>query len=271
WLALIAAAVLLAPALLGELPRIAAVWPYVAGSAVTEAVYVILLAAAYRAGDLSVVYPVARGTAPLLLACWTALFLGQVPRPGGVLGIGVLGLGVIVVARTAGDAAPVPAARALGVSAGGPVGNGDLVHRHAWTDLLLILGVALCVSVYSVIDAAAVQRAPAAAYESAVCALGAVLVAPVVVAQHGWLTVRAVLRRNWVRVVVVGGAMGAAYVAVLVAFRLAPVAYVGALREVSIVIAAVAGWHLLGERGSVARVGGAVVIVLGTVCIVVLG
>jgi drug/metabolite transporter (DMT)-like permease len=136
---------------------------------------------------------------------------------------------------------------------------------------MLILGVAFCVSAYSVIDGAAVQRTPAAAYEAAVCALGALLVAPVVIGRHGLPTVRRVLRRNWLRVAIVGAAMGAAYVAVLVSFRLAPIAYVGALREVSIVMAAVAGWRYLGERATVPRMVGAVVIVLGMACVVLLG
>jgi drug/metabolite transporter (DMT)-like permease len=65
--------------------------------------------------------------------------------------------------------------------------------------------------------------------------------------------------------------MGGGYVAVLIAFRLAPIAYVGATREVSIVIAAIAGWQLLGERLSALRLAGAIVIVLGIVSIVRFG
>jgi drug/metabolite transporter (DMT)-like permease len=118
-----------------------------------------------------------------------------------------------------------------------------------------------------VIDGWAVQRASAAAYEAAVFGLAAVLTAPLILKRMPWATALGVCRRRWRRVVVVGGAMAGGYLLVLWAFRLAPIAYVGATREVSIVVAALAGWRVLGERLSVTRLLGAVVIVLGIAAI----
>jgi len=283
WLALAAASVLLGlalaaesmvrgPTLIWTWHAVGSVWPYVVGSAAAEAAYVVLLTAAYRHGDLSVVYPVARGTAPLFLAGWTTLFLGQVPRVGGMIGICILAIGVVMVAGTAGPrsiAASVPTTGSGDGLAAQPARAGAL-HRR-WADILLTLGVALCISAYSVVDGAAMRHAPAAAYECTVFGLGALFTAPVVLRRARWATVRSVVGRRWGRVLIVGGGMAGAYVAVLIAFRLAPVAYVGATREVSIVIAALAGWRVLGERFSLARLLGSVVIVLGIASIIRFG
>jgi len=75
WLALGMGGVLLSPALIMAWRPLMVAWPFVVASAAAEAVYVLLLTAAYRRGDLSVVYPIARGTAPLLLVIWTTVFL----------------------------------------------------------------------------------------------------------------------------------------------------------------------------------------------------
>ncbi len=263
WLALAMGGVLLTPALIASWPSVAAVWPFVVASAVAEGVYVLLLTAAYRRGDLSVVYPIARGTAPLLLALWTTVFLAQPPRAAGLAGICALAIGVVMVAWTV-ERPPNATGR--------PVLTGD-----QWADIGLTLGVALSISAYSVVDGAAMRRAPATAlalaagYEGAVFWLGAAITAPIVLRGGRRTRLRPAWVRQWRRVVVVAAAMAGAYVAVLVAFRLAPVAYVGATREVSIVMAAIAGWLVLGERFSVLRLLGSVVIVLGIFSIVRFG
>jgi drug/metabolite transporter (DMT)-like permease len=273
WLALGAGGLVLAPALVRSWHPVLAAWPFVAASAVAEAVYVLLLTAAYQRGDLSVVYPVARGTAPLLLAAWTSLFLTQVPRAGGLAGICGLGIGVVMVASTADRRLAPEGVRALAgadPSAIAPLSSLPSRPRQ-WVDLLLILGVAFCISAYSVVDGAAMRHAPAAGYESAVFWLGAALTAPLVLRGERRARLAFVCRRRWRRVLIIGAAMGGGYVAVLTAFRLAPIAYVGATREVSIVIATLAGWHVLGERLSTLRLLGAVVIVFGIFLIVRFG
>jgi drug/metabolite transporter (DMT)-like permease len=272
WLALGAGGLVLCPALVGSWGLVFDAWPYVLASAAAEAIYVLLLTAAYQRGDLSVVYPVARGTAPLFVAVWTRLFLAQVPRPAGLAGICVSGLGVVMVAssieRRPEEEAGVGVARADRV----PGASSPLDGRYRrWLDLMLILGVALCISAYSVVDAEAMRRTPAAGYESAVFWLGAALTAPIVLRGDRRARMFSLCRRRWRRVLVIGAAMGGGYVAVLTAFRLAPVAYVAATREVSVVIAALAGWRLLGERLSPLRLAGVIVIVLGTFSIVRFG
>ena len=272
WLALGAGGLVLSPALLHSWHPVLAAWPFVLASAAAEAVYVVLLTAAYQRGDLSVVYPVARGTAPLLLAVWTTVFLAQVPRAAGLAGICALGIGVVMVAATADRRANAEGVSAVASADPAAVAPSPLSGRlRPWTDMLLILGVAFCISAYSVVDGAAMRHAPAAGYESAVFWLGAALTAPIVLRGGRRVRLSSVCRRRWRRILIIGAAMGGGYVAVLTAFRLAPIAYVGATREVSIVIAAFAGWQLLGERLSALRLAGAVVIVLGIVSIVRFG
>ena len=260
WLALGMGGVLLSPVVIMTWHALVAVWPFVMASAGAEAVYVLSLTAAYRRGDLSVVYPIARGTAPLLLAIWTTAFLAQAPRAGGLAGICALGIGVAMVAWSI-ERSP---------TAGRRVWTGD-----QWADIGLTLGVALSISAYSVVDGAAMRglSAPtqAAAYDGAVFWLGAALTGPIVLRGAARGRVRSTWVRHWRRIVVVAAAMAGGYIPVLIAFRLAPVAYVGAAREVSIVIAAIAGWLVLGERFNPLRLLGSVVIVLGILSIVRFG
>ena len=95
--ALVLAAVALGPAWITYARMPAAVWPLVVASGVAEAVYFALLVAMYAVSDFSLAYPLARGAAPLFLVVWAALFLGQVPSPGGFVGLGVLACGLLIV------------------------------------------------------------------------------------------------------------------------------------------------------------------------------
>src|SRR5262249_42945130 len=93
------------------------VWGILAVSAAFEALYYLAIARAYQTGDLSVVYPLARGTAPVLVFLWPALLLQERPSLGGLAGIGLIAAGLAVinlprlgawrhVARSLGQAAP---------------------------------------------------------------------------------------------------------------------------------------------------------------------
>src|SRR3990172_8955308 len=72
-------------------------WAIVLLSGLLEAVYFVALTRAYSHGDLSQVYPIARGSAPLFVALWAAVFLGERPSPGGMLGILLVVAGLYLV------------------------------------------------------------------------------------------------------------------------------------------------------------------------------
>jgi drug/metabolite transporter (DMT)-like permease len=256
-LALLAGALLAAPVLAAGFPFPARVWPYALASAFCEALYFAALAAAYRLADFSLAYPIARGAAPLLLALWAVWWLGERPRPGGVAGLSVLVLGLLVVGA-AGRSHPQeerPAAQAGG----------------RWAGIAAALAVAVLISVYSVIDAAAVRFVAPAPYTALVLALAVPLILPIVLFRSSLQILRAAWRLQWRRILLVGALMQISYGLVLFAYSRAPVSYAGAIREVSIIFAALAGWRWLREPLGSRRLAGAVLICLGILLIAMTG
>lgn len=215
-----------------------AVWGFLLLSAALEAAYYVMLTAAYRVGDFSLVYPVARGAAPALLAGWAVLILGERPTLIGGGGILLVAVGIVVLGWS----------RAV---------------RHAPRALILALSLALVISVYSVVDAAAVRRADPVAYTAALFMMTAALLTPVIVFQTGWPALRGAWRAQPSRILGIGVLQIAGYVAVLWVYARAPVSYAGTVRESSIVLAALLGWLVLGEAFGPRRVAGALIILTG--------
>lgn len=252
WCALAAGSICFAPLLAQVFAFPASIWPYAVSSGLMEALYYLALISAYGIGDFSLVYPLARGSAPALLTVWAMLFLGERPRPFGLLGIGLLVVGLIVIGGTSWWKLRRVAAP----------GNGAL---------LLALGAALCISIYSAIDGAAVQHVAPLPYTVLVIGLASLFVAPVVFLRYGGSAVLTEVRTNGLRIVVVGLLMLFTYMLVLLAYTLARVSYGGAVREVSVVFAAVLGWRLLGEDFGKIRLLGALLIFGGILTIAVGG
>ena len=262
WWAMVASSVCALPLILFGPQLPARAWALAAVSAVVEAVYLLTLSIAYRHGDFSVVYPIARGAAPAFLTIWATLFLSQPPSAVGLAGILVLVAGLITV-----GASGAPTAGSFRDLSG--VG--------------LALFVALSISVYSVIDGAAVQFAPAVPYTALVFALTTLAMAPFVLlparsrnldgsskdgeglsgprrAWAAWLA-------GWPKMTLIGLMSLAAYALVLIVYSFVPVSYAGAIREVSVVFAALAGWRWLGEGFGRRRLAGSAVIFAGIVII----
>lgn len=226
-------------------------WVAIAVSALFESAYVLALTSAYGAGDMSLVYPVARGSGTVLVAPLAVLLLGERLSPQGVIGI-TLVVGGIFLSHGLGR----------GALRGWTVGRGQ--HRAlAWA---LLTGV--FIASYSLVNKVGVTLAPVPLYAFLVFLADAVLVRLV---QPWWGVAPSALRRDapWGRMIVVGVLMMGAYLAVLVAMSRAPVSYVVATREVSVVLAALFGALVLRERHSAARVAGAVVI-FGGLCAIAL-
>jgi drug/metabolite transporter (DMT)-like permease len=236
--------------LLAVRPSISGAWLLVGASAVVEAGYYALLMAAYGTGDFSVVYPIARGAAPALLATWAVIFLGERPGGAGLAGLGLIVAGLFIVGstRTRSAAGPVAVARPA---------------RGAGLALVL----ALLISIYSVIDGAAVKRVDPFAYTVVVFALTTLLLTPLVLEKYGWPAVVRALRVHVGRVIAVGVLQCLAYMTVLYVYSRAQVSYAGAIRESSIVLGALAGWLYLGEQFGRVRLLGALVMFGGIVLI----
>jgi drug/metabolite transporter (DMT)-like permease len=246
--ALVLAAVAAAPVLLVyPLGAVSAEgWTLVVLSSLFEAAYAFALAAAYGAGEMSLVYPIARGTSPLIVAPVAVLAFGERLSAPGVLGIALVVGGIY--------ASHAEAAR-------GAVGRADARRAVA---LALLSG--LMTAGYSLVNRAGVRAMPLPLYAYLVFLLDALLVAGVRRARGG---AALPFRRDlpWGTMLLVTALMCTSYLAVLSAMRIAPVGYVVAARESSILVALVVSVLFLHEPPTLGRVAGGLAIFAGLVVI----
>ena len=215
--------------------------PVIAVSGIVELAYFILLSTAYRRGELSVVYPIARGTAPALSVGAGFLVLGEHAGPLQVAGIALLLVGLWAVRRPAGSrAALVPA---------------------------VLTGVAI--ATYTSLDRVGVRLGPAFVYAWVLNLWVAVLLWAWVAAHPGPEPAGAE-PAGWRLSAAVGSAMWASYFLVLLALSIAPLVLVAPVREASILLVSAWGVWRLGERDrGGARLFGAAAVVAGVVLVAV--
>ena len=252
WWALCAGAVCFSPLLLLIRTFPIHIWPFILSSALIEAAYYITLTKAYQHGDFSLVYPMARGTAPAFLVLWAVLFLGERPRPAGLVGLALLILGLVIV----GGKAWWSLRKKTSLSTSG---------------IVLALTVACCISIYSAIDGAAVHIVSSIPYTVLVISLATAFFTPLVLLRYGRSAVVSEWKANWLRIIIVGILSFASYMLVLASYSIAPVSYAGAVREISIVFAAFMGWRWLQEDLGLQRVIGASIIFIGILIIAIGG
>ena len=222
----------------------AGVWPYLAATWVLETAYLALLAAAYRRADMSLVYPLARGLAPVIVLLVAALALGIPTTPLEALGVLGVGAGVLLV-------------RGFGH---GAAGSGD----RAGT--LLALTVAATIAGYTLVDRQGLQFASPTAYVVLALAVPGLVYLAAITRIKGRAAVRAELRPS---TAFIGVAMFAGFGAALAALTIAPPASVAAGRESSVVIATVMAAVVLKERVGPRRLAGAVLVVIGVALLAV--
>jgi drug/metabolite transporter (DMT)-like permease len=225
-------------------------WVLLVASVCIEVVYYALLSAAYTDSDFSLVYPLARGTAPAFIALWSVWFLGETLSPGGLAGLIIVVLGLLIVG-----------------------GSGLFItpEKPHLKGILLALTIALLISFYSAIDGAAVKQTSALPYAVLVFFLAPAFASPVVIKRYGWQRLTSVWKTNRNRLILIGLLTVCAYLLVLAAYSMAPISYSGAIREVSVVLGAFAGWRFLNEKLGGWRLFGSTVIFLGILVIAFLG
>jgi drug/metabolite transporter (DMT)-like permease len=235
--ALVAAAVMFAPVAVLTWDVDAAALPYIAASAALELAYFAVLAAAYARADLSFVYPIARGAAPVIVLAISVAFLGASLAAGEVAGVLAIAAGVLLV---------------RGIGGGAAAGAG------------LALVVAACIAGYTLVDDEGVRHAAALPYLEVVLVLTAVPYAIAVRLSRGAEAIRAAIGP---RAIAIGLAMFGAYALTLAALELAEAAPVAALRETSVVMATAGAAIAAREHVPKARIAGAVIVVAGTAAI----
>jgi drug/metabolite transporter (DMT)-like permease len=214
--------------------------PFVLASTVLELAYFWMLARAYRQAELSLVYPIARGLAPVLVLVGSVLILGQRMAAAGVLGVFIVAIGVVLVR--------------------------GLRSPASWLDVTMAVGIACLIAGYTLVDQRGVSHADTLTYLLLVVGIPAVVYAGVLVAHDGGV---GRLRATASPAVVASGiAVVAAYGLVLAALGMAPAAGVAALRETSIVMATILAAVVLKERVERSRWLGSVVVVAGIALVV---
>ena len=226
-------------------------WLFAILSMALEAFYFVLLSFAYSDHDFSLVYPVARGAAPALVVVWSLLFLHEIPSVGGFIGIATIVCGLIIIGATS----------FLQPHEGKPQIKG----------IAIALSIAVVISIYTLVDGFAVKHGPVLPYAMSMFTMVPMLTTPVIVRHYGWEHFVQAWKRQPARLLLVGFLGIIAYLAALFAYSIAPVNYSEAIREVSVVLGAFAGWQFLGEKLGKIRVLGAAVIFAGIVLIAVFG
>lgn len=205
---------------------LAAAWPWVAASALLHIGYKLFLIRAYQHGDLSQVYPLARGTAPLIVALVGAIWLGETMTVGKTAAVAAIALGVIVMSRN---------------------GGLDRLPRKA---LLYALGTACFTASYTLVDGVGARIAETASgYVLWMFAGDALGMTGFALATRG----RGALARllpAWRSGLAAGALSLGSYWIAIWAFTLAPLALVAALRETSVLFAMLIGVFVLGERAN---------------------
>ena len=208
----------------------ASVWPYALVSTLCETIYVVALSAAYRHGEVSFVYPLTRGIAPVLTLGVAVAFLGHGATATEVAGVLLVAVGVVFVR--------------------GPGGSRDA------RALLLVTAIAASIAAYTLVDRAGIHRAGALTYFVLVLA-GPCLVYPPLV---GWASIKRELGWN---VGVAAVANLGSFALGLLALRRGAAAPVLAVRSSSIVFATLLAGRVLSERVPRGRLAGSLIVFAG--------
>jgi drug/metabolite transporter (DMT)-like permease len=206
------------------------VWPYALASTLLEVVYVVALAYSYRTSDLSFVYPLTRGLAPVLTLGAAVVLLGHGASVAQVAGVLLVAGGVVLVR--------------------GPGGRGDAQA------LLWVAAIAASIAAYTLVDRVGIHRAGALTY-FVLTLVGPCVVYPPLVGA------RAIRRELGWAVAAAGLANLGSFTLGLLALRHGPAAAVLAVRSSSVVIATALAGRLLAERVSRTRLAGSVLVFAG--------
>ncbi|NUM44851.1 MAG: EamA family transporter [Anaerolineales bacterium] len=229
-------------------------WGMMGISAVFEAGYFYAIARAYSFETISIVYPLARGTAPIFLLLWAGLGLKEPIQAGGAAGVFTIALGLYVI---------------------------NLPHWRAWREPLRALarpgsrwalGAGLCISLYSFVDRLGIELLEPFLYTYMALWLTWGLLTPLIWREVGKQALLEAFHTSKWALMLAGLTTTAAYTIVLyVIIRGTPASYAGAVREFSVVLGVLVGMFFLKEEGSGMRIVGAMIVAGGVAIIKFLG
>jgi len=228
--------------------------PFLLASGLIETMYFVSLVKAYEAGDLSVVYPLARSS-PLFLLILAIIFLNEKPTLWGILGIGLTILGVYVIHF-----------RSFSLK--------EIIHpirslRNSASQWALMT--ALWTSLYSLIDKMAVSVVDPILYAFWLDVFIIIFLTPVVFKRLGFGKIVGEFKENRLNPIISGFLMRGGYILVLVAMSLSQISYIISIRQLSIVIGSFLGVTILHEPYVRLRLTGSILIFTGIFILGILG
>ena len=223
-------------------------WACAAASGLIHVLYFVVLLRGYRKSDLTVVYPLARGSGPLISSAVAIGLFEEHLSVLGFAGIAAVVFGVFLIAGGPGIWSKL---------------QSDAQRARIYKGIQYGLLTGITIASYTLVDSYSVKvlhMSPMLAFYIA-CCVQLLLMTPaglkdIVITQEHW-------RQQWKYALLVGAVSPVSYVMVLYALQIAPLSHVAPAREVSMLFAAILGGHLLGEGDRLARLGGAACICVG--------
>ena len=216
-----------------------AAWGWAIASGAVHAFYIGRLARTYEIADFSVTYPIARGGGALVAAIGGVLFLDDHLSLLSIIGIVIVVAGLVIL-------------------------SGQVDWGHVWPALI----VASLIGAYTVIDSKGSRSTVGSAYAMAIFVTGGIGTTIQGLYRGKWTAMKASVAPMWRQYFLTGLASLITYWMVLLAVRRAPVGYVTALRESSVVFATFIGWKVLKEDSGLRRILSSLLIVAGLVTLV---
>jgi len=215
---------------------------YIIATGLIHAVYFRLLGAGYEHGEISLVYPIARGSGIALTAVLAGLLLKEAFTSLGVIGIGLISVGTISLSAD--------------------------IRRKA--DQTKAVALALCIGVsivaYSLVDKMGVRYISPVVYIWSMLLIAATAMTPFVMKRwRGMLGQKA--RQSFRDAAIIGVGSAGTYLMILFAFAMGPVGYIVAVREFAVVLGALAGFIFLKERFTIRKMVAICIIVIGIISI----
>ena len=217
-------------------------WPYLILSVLIHNLYFFCLLRAYHWGDLSQVYPIARGSAPMLVALFSALFVGERLGPIAVVGVALVSAGIL----------------SLAVSR-------QMFRRDALRPVLFAIGTGITISCYTLCDGLGVRLSgDRLGFIAWLLFLSPLPLVVTTVIRRG-PKLRGLLRIHWAHGVGAGVVATLGYGVAIWALSLGAMAHVSSLRETSVIMGALIGAFVLGEPFGLRRIAAAAAVAGGVV------
>jgi drug/metabolite transporter (DMT)-like permease len=234
-------------------------WLFIAGTVALHIAYFFTLGRAYKHGDLSLVYPVARGLGLALIPIIGVTVLAETVSVLAVAGIAAIFVGVVTVGVSS------------GTSSSGSGAKTWFNPRSLVADKGAIFAIltGIFIAAYSTLDKRGVEHVEPIFYMFTLTLGGSLGILPLIARNHSRQDFRAVIRNHW-KIGIVGGALQfTAYSLVLSAFRLSPVSYIGPFRELGIVFGVIMAVLILKESVTLNRAIGAGAIGAGAIVVAI--